>query len=96
MVEYLYNAIKAVAGQDITIAAQVTDENGISITDACGLMLHSENELLTMVDGEYTPELDMWSYTIPAAVTEGLKGRYFYCICRNNSNLCFKQPLYLV
>lgn len=96
MIEYLYDAIRAVAGQDITIAAQITDEEGISITDGCSLMLHGEDSLITMVDGVYTPELDMWTYTIPADVTEGLKGRYFYSISRNDSSLCFKQPLYLV
>ena len=96
MIEYLYNCIRATAGQDIVIAAQITDEEGVSITDSCGLMLHGEDGLITMVDGEYTPELDMWTYTIPAEITKGLKGRYFYSISRNDSSLCFKQPLYLV
>ena len=96
MIEYLYDAIRAVAGQDITIAAQVTDEEGVSITDSCDLMFYGEDGLITMVDGIYTPELDMWTYTIPADITKGLNGRYFYSISRNDSSLCFKQPLYLV
>ena len=96
MIEYLYDAIRAVAGQDITIAAQVTDEEGISITDSCDLTFYGEDGLITMVNGIYTPELDMWTYTIPADITKGLKGRYFYSINRNDSSLCFKQPLYLL
>ena len=32
MVEYIYDAIKATAGEDITIAASITDDNNQPIT----------------------------------------------------------------
>lgn len=96
MIEYLYNAIRATAGQDITIAARITEKNE-DITTGCGLMLHDKKGgLLTTVDGNYTEAEGIWNFTITADVTSGLKGRYWYCICHDNSNLCFKQPIYLV
>lgn len=94
MVEYLYDAIRATAGQDICICASITDDDGVAITDSCGLMLHDDNSMITRVNGTFDGEL--WSFIIPSDVTEGLTGRYWYCICRNNTNLCFKTPIYLI
>lgn len=96
MVEYLFNAVRAVAGQDITIAARITDDSGTPITDSCGLMFHGDNDLITMVSGVYYTDEQLWQFTIAAEVTEGLQGRYWYCFCENGNNLCFKQPIYLV
>lgn len=93
-IEYLYDAIRATAGQDITISAVITDDNGEAITDACGLMFHDDENMLAKVDGELDGA--EWIFTIPAEVTKGLTGRYWYCICRNETNLCFKTPLYLM
>ena len=93
MVEFLYNAIKCIAGEDINIAAEITDSNGADITQGCKLGLHNDNDLITFVDGEY---LDgEWNFIIPAEVTKGLHGRYWYYIKYNDSTLCFKKPIYL-
>ena len=96
MVEYLYNAIRATAGQEITIAANVTDESGVTIDNGCCLMFHGDNDKTVSVNGEYVETLDLWTFTIEPEITEGLKGRYWYCIQRNGANLCFKEPIYLV
>lgn len=93
MIEYLYDAIRASAGQPIIITADIQND-GTSLTEGCGLMLHSDSEMLCRVEGVYDGE--MWSFTIPAEITEGLKGRYWYCICYDNTQLCFKEPIYLV
>ena len=93
-IEYLWNCIRATAGQDICICAEITDDDGNAITDACGLMLHDDYDMLTKVNGSFDGE--QWSFEIPAEVTKGLKGRYWYCICRNDTNLCFKTPIYLM
>lgn len=98
MVEYLYNAIKAVAGQDMIITSIITDEEEELITEDCCFMLHDEDgeAVITVVDGVYNPDYLIWEFTIPANATLGLKGRYWYCIQHNDNNLCFKQPIYLV
>jgi hypothetical protein len=94
MIEYLYDAIRATAGEPITIAAEITDDNGECITDNCGLMLHNDNEMIIKVNGSL--DGDIWSFVIPAEATKGLVGRYWYCICKDNQSLCFRQPLYLI
>lgn len=89
MVEYLYNAIRAVAGQEITIAARIVEDN-TTLTSGCGLMLHNKEgeELIAMVNGNYVN--GVWEFTIPKEVTKGLRGRYWYCICHNDKILCFQ------
>lgn len=98
VVEYMYNAIKAVAGQDITIYAYVTDNNEQIVTTGCCFMLHDKDGKGEIADvpGVYLPDHYQWEFTIPAAATEGLEGHYWYCIQHNDSNLCFRQPIYLV
>ena len=97
MIEYLYDAIKAVAGQEFAVNAWVTDENENVITDSCTFGLHDKDgRMIAEVEGVYLPENLMWEFTVPAEVTEGLQGRHWYCIMHANSNLCFKQPIYLV
>lgn len=97
MIEYLYNCIRATAGQDISIAAEITDDEGAAIVDGCGIYLHDPDKaLVAQFDGVYDEENSQWIFTIPAATTEGLEGRYYYCIGHYNSSLCFKQPLYLM
>ena len=99
MIEYLYNCIRATAGQNITVDAKITDDSGEALTQSCGFMLHDKNDdktMLARVDGEYLSEEEMWRFTVPAEVTKGLKGRYWYCICHEDQNVCFKQPIYLV
>lgn len=93
MIEFLYNAIRATAGENIVIAAKITDEDGANITESCHVMLYDDLILLATVDGTF--DGDEWEFVIPADVTSGRIGRYWYCICANNNSLCFKQPLYL-
>ena len=95
MIEYLYDAIRAVAGQEIDVAAVITDDTDTVITDGCKLMLHIDEEMLAF-DGIYIAETQSWQFTIPAEATAGLKGKYYYCIMRDGINLCFKTPFYLV
>ena len=95
MVEYLYNTIMAVAGQDITIYALITDDDEQVITTGCSLVLYSDEEELVRVDGIYFPENLQWEFTIPANATSGRDGRYWYCLRREGKDLCFKQPIYL-
>lgn len=98
MIEYLYDAIRAAAGNDITITAEITNDEGEELTDACSLMLHDVDKetLITMVPGEYFAEDGEWRFTIPGEVTKGLSGRFWYCICYHDVSLCFKEPIYLV
>lgn len=93
MIEYLYDCVRATAGQDICICAVITDDAGDAITEGCSFMIHDDNNVLVEVDGVYNGEL--WSFDVPAEDTKGLHGRYWYCISRANSNLCFKTPIYL-
>lgn len=97
MIEYLHNAIRAVAGQDIGIAATITnDETGDYITNDCSLMLHDKDKnMLYEAKGNYLDEVSMWQFTIPATITTGLSGRYWYCIQNAGNNLCFLEPIYL-
>lgn len=94
MVEYLYDAIRAAAGTDITIAAEATDEFGNVITDGCALVLHLDGNKMIFVSGDYLE--GVWNFTIPAETTQDLKGRYWYCVKHYDSQLCFKQPIYFV
>ena len=95
MIEYLLNAIRATAGEDITVMASITKDD-IPIEDGCGFMLHIDEENVVMVDGVYDDELDVWTFTIPADATKGLKGRYSYCFCQGGKTLCFREPFYLM
>ena len=53
MIEYIYNAIKATAGEDITIAASITDDNNQPITSGCTLEIFDDEEVLVTIDGIY-------------------------------------------
>lgn len=92
MIEYLYDCIRATAGQDICICAVITDDAGDPITSGCSLMLHDNEDMLVKINGVYDGEA--WSFDVPAEDTKELKGRYWYCICKDNTNLCFKTPIY--
>jgi hypothetical protein len=96
MVEYIYNAIRATAGEDITITARITYDNGDSITSDCHVMLFDNEELLTTVDGTFDATEEVWEFTIPAEATKHLSGRYWYRICSKLGSLCFKEPIYLI
>lgn len=103
MVEYLYDAIRCSAGVDNMINAYITDElagsgEGEIITDGCEFILHdgTTDKVISKVIGKFDTELSVWEFVIPAEVTEGLRGRYKYCIMREGQNLCFKQPIYIL
>ena len=95
MIEYLHDAIRATAGEPITLAARITDENGTPVVAQCHLNFYNDTEQI----GHYSGSLvnGVWSFTIPAEATKGIKGRYWYCVCDvEHTKLNFKQPIYLV
>ena len=97
MIEYLYNTIRATANEEITIAAKITDATGSDINSGCHLSIFDgANEKLITVDG--TVAAGIWEFTIPAEATAELKGKYWYCICCNNTHRSynFKQPIYFI
>lgn len=96
MIEYIYDAIKAVAGQDIDITAIITNEQNEPITSGCCLMFHANGEDMYKAEGVFQSEIGSWVFTIPAEITKGMSGRYEYCIQHNGENLCFRQPFYLI
>lgn len=95
MIEYLFNAIRAVAGEEITVAAKITDESGALITNGCSLMLHL-NDKEVKVEGAYYSDIECWQFVIPAEATVGYNGRFWYCFKQEGANLCFDEPIYLV
>ena len=99
LIEYLYNAIRATAGEDITLTARLTDENGENLGEGVPnhISLYNDIERLGSYNGRYIVD-GLWEYTIPAEATAELKGRYWYCLCTDDKHtkLNFKQPLYLV
>lgn len=93
-IEYLYDCVRATSGLDIVITAKIKDSDGIEITSGCSLVLSDDTGEIARVSGAYTDEL--WYFTIPKKVTDGIKGRYWYCIHYGDGTLCFKEPIYLI
>jgi hypothetical protein len=94
LIEYLYNAIRATAGEDIIITAKVADDSGAEVS-GCAISLFDNEQLITTIKGLFGD--GFWQFIIPAAITAELKGRYWYCICdEDHKKLCFKEPIYLV
>lgn len=96
MVEYLYNCIRATAGESVEICAIIEDDSGTPVTDGCGLRLFCDKGEVTLHKAVGTYANDMWTFILPSEVTKELKGRYWYCFCQNDRSLCFKQPIYFV
>lgn len=95
MIEYVYNTIRATAGEDIAILAKVRDAYGDPIP-ACYFHLFDDEQMLTMIAGNALDD-DTWEFIVPAAITKDRNGRHWYCICdENHSSLCFKEAIYLV
>lgn len=96
MIEYLYDCIRATNGEDVEICAIIEDDSGTAVTEGCGLRLFNDTveTMLYRAEGVYSN--DMWTFVLPADITEGLKGRYWYCFCQGDRTLCFKQPIYFV
>lgn len=94
MIEYLYDAIRATAGTNATIAAEATDELGNPISDGCYFVIHIDDNKMISFTGDCVE--GVWVFEIPAEITKDLKGKYWYCIKHNDEQLCFKQPIYFV
>ena len=96
MIEYLFDAIRALAGNDTPVTAVITDAAGVDVTEGCSLMLHDTDRetMIAEIDGTY--DEGEWVFTIPASITKELNGRYWYCIRQDGNSLCFKQPIYFV
>ena len=94
MTEFLYNAIKAVAGEDINIGAQITDVDGNNITSECSIVfIDKDFSTIGEYDGVYSD--GAWTFTIPAEVTKGFEGRYWYRIKFKDESLSCAAPIYM-
>lgn len=96
MIEYIYDTIKATAGEDIPIIVEVRDPEGNLVTEGCGISIHCEDEQVCRIPGEYSASEQIWKFVIPAEATKGHKGRHYYCVCKEDGTLNFKTPIYLV
>lgn len=94
MIEYLYDAVRATAGEDIIINAKITENNEELVTENCYLSFSDDEHELFKVIGDFDGEV--WSFAIPEEVTKDFSGRYWYSIKNEKSSLSFKQPIYLV
>ena len=95
MIEYLHNAVRATAGEDIKLAAKIVGADEAPITTACHLNFYNDTSTLGTYDGTLVD--GVWEFTIPAEATANLFGRYWYCICdKTHTKYNFKQPIYLV
>lgn len=96
MIEYLLDCIRATAGQDVELAAQIQTASGESVTEGCRITLFDKDDnFLGSFDGEYIGgSKDYWQFTIPGELTADKIGRYWYRICAQDNSLCFKQPIY--
>lgn len=95
MIEYLYDCIRATSGENLVINAVITETDGTPVENNCALMLYSENEMIGSYEGKHYGR-GVWEFIIPAEITNGLSGRYYYCICERDNKLCFKQPIYFM
>lgn len=95
MVEYIFDVIKASAGEDIVITARITDEGNDSIYGTNFYLLDDEGKVVYTAVGSYVEE-DIWTFEIPSTITQGLSGRFWYYVTGDNRGLNFKTPIYLV
>lgn len=56
MIETLYDAVRAVAGQQIEITISITEVD-TPITENCSMTIHNDKEEIMTVPGEYLTEL---------------------------------------
>ena len=92
MIEYIYDVIKASAGQEFIVTAKITTENG-TVPTGCHFNLYDgENKIATH---QGTCANGVYEFIIPAETTAKLRGRYWYCICdEKHSTLNFRKPIY--
>ena len=93
MVEYIYDAIKATAGENASIVAKITNYDGSNI-ERCDMYIFDNNSEIFSVAGSFDGEL--WTFNISGQLTDGLKGRYWYEINNGGYSISFKQPIYFV
>ena len=95
MIEFLHNAIRATAGTPIGITALITDDADEPIEAGCSLWLHNDNDMIAEAEPIYLGD-GVWTFQLTPQQTEGLCGRFWYCIRHTNDMLCFKEPIYLI
>ena len=88
MVEYLYDVVKAISGEDINICAEITDAEGTDITSGCSL-LFIDKEFNTIAEYKGIYADGAWTFTIPAETTNGMEGRYWYRIKYKDNSLIY-------
>lgn len=93
-IEYLYNAIKAIAGEDINICAEITDATDNPITRECSIVF-IDKDFSTIGEYDGTYNNGEWTFNIPAQVTKGLEGRYWYRIKFKGESLSCTAPIYM-
>lgn len=96
MVEYLYDAVRGISGENIEIVAEITDTDGKNIESGCSLLVIDKDNtplLNKNIDGIYLNET--WTFTIPADITYYMDGRYWYRIQCKGESLSFDAPLYV-
>ena len=65
MIEYLYDAVRASDGEDMTITATIRDNDGTTITDGCALRIFDEGgALIEEVGGTYYTDVERWDIKI--------------------------------
>ena len=94
MIEYLYDVIRATAGQEILVSAKLTNDDGSIITDNCNFHLFDDKGNM-LYEAPGTVANGLWLFSVPAQITEGRKGKHWYCIGHGKASLCFKEPIYL-
>ena len=94
MVEYLYDVVKGIAGENIDVIAEITDADGKDITSGCSLLLIDKDySPLGEYEGTYAD--GAWTFTIPADITYYMDGCYWYRIKYKDNSLSFAAPIYI-
>lgn len=93
-IEYLYDCIKSIAGEDINICAEITDSAGADITSGCSLIF-IDRDFTTIGEYQGTYADGAWSFIIPAGLTKGMDGRYWYRIKFKDTSMSFAAPIYI-
>lgn len=95
MVEYIYDVIKMTSGENNEITAIITDDEEDPITEGVDFFLYDKDgQVMSIINGIFE-EGYLWHFLIPAEITKGLKGRFWYSIKSVNGDLCFMKPFYL-
>lgn len=96
MIDYIFDAIRATAGEDIEVNAFITDEEDNLVSAGCCFVLFGKDgdkffECQGTCGGD-----NLWCFTIPAEETKGLKGRYWYSVYEDGKAISFFKPFWLV